>query len=189
MASFRSFQRWTTAALRAARRDYINNILVESLETKDNKPFWRYIKSQRQEFCVAPLKADGQVHPDASKKAGILNQQFTSVFTSGDEDDFSGTVLEGPSILPIGSRRAWSGQNASEPRCEEGKWPWWTPLPPAQGTRKWTGPDIHWRLPVLARHRRTTICMEDCKRGPNLQKRIRLWGNKLPPCKPHLHPM
>ena len=99
-----SFQRRTTAALRAARRDYINNILVESLETKDNNPFWRYIKSQRQEICgVAPLKADGQLHPDASKKAEILNQQFTSVFKSDDEDDFSGTVLEGPSIPPIGN--------------------------------------------------------------------------------------
>ena len=100
------FQRRTTAALRVARRDYINNILVESLETKDNKPFWRYIKSQRQEICgVAPLKAEGQLHPDASKKAEILNQQFTSVFTSDDEDDFSGTVLEGPSIPPMGNIR------------------------------------------------------------------------------------
>ena len=79
---------------------------MKNLETKDNKPFWRYIKSQRQEICgVAPLKADGQLHPDASKKAEILNQQFTSVFTSDDEDDFSGTVLEGPSIPPIGNIR------------------------------------------------------------------------------------
>ena len=52
---FRSLQRRTTGTLRAARRDYINNILVESLETKDNKPFWSYIKSQHQEICgVAP---------------------------------------------------------------------------------------------------------------------------------------
>ena len=75
---------------------------MESLETKDNKPFWRYIKSQRQEICgVAPLKADRQPHPNASKKVEIPNQQFTSVFTNDDEEDFSGTLLEGPSIPPV----------------------------------------------------------------------------------------
>ena len=82
--------------------DYINNILVESLETNDNKPFWRYIKSQSQENCgVAPLKSNGLLHQDSTKKAEILNEQFTSVFTSDASDDYSNTYLEGPSIPPI----------------------------------------------------------------------------------------
>ena len=46
---FRSYQRRTTAAIRAARMDYINDILAKSLEEKDSRPFWRYVKSQRQE--------------------------------------------------------------------------------------------------------------------------------------------
>ena len=99
---FRSYQRRTTAALRAARTDYINDILAKSLEENDTRPFWRYVKSQHQENCwVAPLKSDGQLHPDGGKKAEILNKQFTSVFTSDEEDVNSETTLEGPSIAPI----------------------------------------------------------------------------------------
>ena len=106
LQELRSFQRRTTTVLRATRRDYIDNILVESLQTKDHKPSWSCIKSQHNEICrVAPLKADGQLHPDASKKAEILNQQFMSVFISDDKDYFSGTVLEGPCILSIGNIR------------------------------------------------------------------------------------
>ena len=99
---FRKHQRRTTAALRSARMDYINNILVEGMATNDNKPFWKYIKSQRQENCgVAPLKSDGQLHSDACKKAEILNDQFASVFTNDNQDKFADTVLEGPSIPSI----------------------------------------------------------------------------------------
>ena len=99
---FRKHQRRTTAALRSTRMDYINNILVEGMVTNDNKPFWKYIKSQRQENCgVAPLKSEGQLHSDACKKAEILNDQFTSVFTNDNQDNFAHTVLEGPSIPSI----------------------------------------------------------------------------------------
>jgi len=56
--AFKAQQRRTTAALRSARMEHINNILTEGMDSNDNKPFWRYIKSQRQENCgVAPLKA------------------------------------------------------------------------------------------------------------------------------------
>ena len=50
---------------------------------------------------MAPLKSDGQLHPDGGKKAEILNKHFTSVFTSDEEDVNSETTLEGPSIAPI----------------------------------------------------------------------------------------
>jgi len=100
--AFRAQQRRTTAALRSARMEHINNILTEGMDSNDNKPFWRYIKSQRQENCgVAPLKSDGQLHPDACKKAEILNNQFSSVFTNENGDKFAHTVLEGPSIPSI----------------------------------------------------------------------------------------
>ena len=75
-------------------------MLQDSLETKDSKPFWRYIKSQRQDNTgVAPLKRGGLLHPDSATKAHILNEQFSSVFTEDKEND--DTVLEGPSIPPI----------------------------------------------------------------------------------------
>ena len=95
-------QRRTTSALRKARLDYVNGILTESLASNDTKPFWRYIKSQRQENCgVAPLKENSQLYSDAQKKSEILNNQFTSVFTSDLHDKHSQTVLEGPSIPSI----------------------------------------------------------------------------------------
>ena len=57
-------------------------MLQYSLETKDSKQFWRYIKSQQQENTgVAPLKCGGLLHSDSDIKAHILNEQFSSVFT------------------------------------------------------------------------------------------------------------
>ena len=95
--SFKSCQRKCVAALKSARLDYINNILRVSLETSNSKPFWKYIKSQKQERCgVSPLKGNHELRTDSSDKACILNKQFSSVFTSDDQN--GDTVLEGPSI-------------------------------------------------------------------------------------------
>ena len=97
---FKSCQSNCVAALRTARWNYINNILSDTIETGNTKPFWRYVKSQKQERCgVSPLKQNGVLHSDSSVKARILNWQLSSVFTA---DDHNGdTVLEGPSIPPI----------------------------------------------------------------------------------------
>ena len=96
---FKSCQRNCVATLRKARWNYINNILSDTIETGNTKPFWRYVKSQKQERCgVSPLKQNGVLHSDSSVKARILNSQFSSVFTA---DDHNGdTVLEGPSTPP-----------------------------------------------------------------------------------------
>ena len=99
---YRSLQRRITSALRKARIDYINNILVDSLEAKDNKTLFRFLKSQGQENCgVSSLKHDGILHQDSKEKAEILNKKFSSAFTSDDSDTFADTVLEGPSLPPI----------------------------------------------------------------------------------------
>ena len=76
--------------LRHARWSFINNKLLTSLETKNLKPFWRYIKSQHQDRCgVCPLLHDGQLHSDSRCKAEILNQQFCSVFTDEDTTKYA----------------------------------------------------------------------------------------------------
>ena len=78
--------------------------MAESLEKHDTKPFWRYIKSQKQDNCgIAPLKSEtsGTLHSDSLSKAEILNDQFTSVFTNDVDDPNSGSVLEGPPLPPI----------------------------------------------------------------------------------------
>ena len=99
--AYKKHQRDTNHLLQKTRMRYINNILNEGLEEKSNRPFWRYIKSQRTEaFRVAPLKERGQVHSNSSKKASILAQQFRSVFTV-DDDASASTFLHGPSLPPI----------------------------------------------------------------------------------------
>ena len=68
--------------LRDAERVYVNSILQNGLESGNNKPFWKYVKSQKQEtFVISALKSNGSVITDSLSKAEILNSQFKSAFT------------------------------------------------------------------------------------------------------------
>ena len=88
-------KRQTQRAIRSARWSFLKNKLSESLEPKNSKPLWRYIKSKRQDGNgVSPLKENGQLHSDSRRKAEILNNQFCSVFTS--EDTTNIPKLPGP---------------------------------------------------------------------------------------------
>ena len=63
------------------------------------KRLWSFIKSKRTDSCgVAPLKRDGIAYSDARMKANIMNNQFTSVFTS--EDPLQPLPDLGPSPHP-----------------------------------------------------------------------------------------
>ena len=58
--------------LRDAERDYVNGILQNGLESRNNKPFWKYVKSQKQEtFGISALKSNGNVITDSLSKAAI----------------------------------------------------------------------------------------------------------------------
>jgi hypothetical protein len=55
---------------------------MEGLENNNLKPFWKYIKSRKQDnIGVVPLKTKGQLVNDSNGKAEILIRQFKSVFT------------------------------------------------------------------------------------------------------------
>ena len=57
-------------------------ILQTSLEKKNTKPFYRYIKAQKNDnFGVSSLKFNGLMYSDSLSKSEILNKQFQSVFT------------------------------------------------------------------------------------------------------------
>ena len=72
----------TASALIAARWDHLNGILQTSLEEKNTKPFYRYIKAQKNDnFGVSSLKFNGLMYSDSLSKSEILNKQFQSVFT------------------------------------------------------------------------------------------------------------
>ena len=81
---------------RQAEWNVVNNTIQEGLAQNNSKPFWRYIKSKRQDnIGTVPLKFNGTLCSDSKSKANIiLLQQFQSVFTkdnslppSSDESD------------------------------------------------------------------------------------------------------
>ena len=68
--------------LGGAERVYVNGILQNGLESENNKPFWKYVKSPKQEtFGISALISNDNVITDSLSKAEILNSQFKSVFT------------------------------------------------------------------------------------------------------------
>ena len=71
-AKYKHLKRSIQRGLCKAHWGYIDNTLTEALEKKDSKPFWRYVKAQRQELCsVSPLKQGGQLISDSKGKAEI----------------------------------------------------------------------------------------------------------------------
>ena len=86
-SKYRSSQKALHIAIRQARWDYVNTILLEGMQNDNNKPFWRYVKTQKKDNTgVAPLKRDGTLYSDNTSKAEILNSQFQSVFTQEGDD-------------------------------------------------------------------------------------------------------
>ena len=85
---YRAFKKDVLKSIRKQRWKYINDILQVSLEQGDSKPFWSYIRAQRQDNSgVSPLLKQGVLHTDNLSKAKILNDQFSSVFTQEDTTD------------------------------------------------------------------------------------------------------
>ncbi len=67
---YKSFKSETLKAIRKARWNYINNKLQIALEQGDPGPFWRYIRSQKQDHVgISPLKDGGKLHTDSMKKS------------------------------------------------------------------------------------------------------------------------
>ena len=81
-ARYLDIEQMVKRELRDAEWVYVNDILQNGLESGNNKPFWKYVKSQKQEtFGISALKNNGNVITDSLSKVEILNSQFKSVFT------------------------------------------------------------------------------------------------------------
>ena len=77
---YKYFKRDVTRAMRKARWEYINGILQLGLEEGNSRPFWRYIKSQKQDNVGIPaLSHKDKLVTNNTQKAEILNDQFKSV--------------------------------------------------------------------------------------------------------------
>ena len=84
--SYKNFHKETRKQIAKSRNNYVNGILSEGMKTNSNKPFWKYVKTQKSETIgVAPLKENGQIFSEPIKKASILARQFCSVFTLDDQ--------------------------------------------------------------------------------------------------------
>ena len=76
---------------------FLNNMVCED-SSLNPKKFWNFIKGKKSDNTgVAPLKRNGIAYSNSKTKAQILNQQFTSVFTSEDTDHLPNL---GPSPYP-----------------------------------------------------------------------------------------
>ena len=86
--NYRHYQREVKRSIRKAEYNYVNNMLEEGFKNNDSKPFWRYIKSRKQDSIgVSPLKDHGTLTSDSLQKANILLRQFQSVFTKEDPSE------------------------------------------------------------------------------------------------------
>ena len=102
-ARYLDIEQMVKRELRDAERVYVNGILQNGLESGNNKPFWKYVKSPKQEtFGISALKSNGNVITVILSKAEILNSQFKSVFTPQSGNPFPqlpGTQF--PKIKPL----------------------------------------------------------------------------------------
>ena len=79
---YKEFQKVVQAKLTEGRWDYINRFLQIGLETGNKKPFWKFLRVQKQEdFVISALKSNGKMFTDRKSISEILNTQFKSVFT------------------------------------------------------------------------------------------------------------
>ena len=78
----------------------MSNLLEGSLQTKNPKPLWRYIKSRKQDSTgISTLKRRGLLVSDNTQQAEILNEQFKSVFSQ--ENTTAPPELEGDPFLSM----------------------------------------------------------------------------------------
>ena len=100
---YKKHKRETQRAMREAQLNYVNNILQDSLDNKDPKPFWKYVKSKKRDnIGISPIKDQGKLYSHSKEKAELLSKQFQSVFTKeGDETIPSFHTQPYPSVPDI----------------------------------------------------------------------------------------
>ena len=81
-SDYRKFQKHCKREFKQAEVDYVNRIIQDGLDNNNTKPFWKYIKSKRQDnIGTPPLKKNGTLVNDGVGKSEIFVDQFKSVFT------------------------------------------------------------------------------------------------------------
>ncbi len=84
--AYNTHKKNTLTSIRKSPGTYIHGILQDSLDNSNTKPFWKFVKVQKQDNVgVTPMKVDGYLHTDSKDRANILNEQFKSVFTKNNQ--------------------------------------------------------------------------------------------------------
>ena len=100
-ANYRHYQKECKREIRKAEWNYINTAILEGMEKNNSKPFWKYVKSRKQDnIGVAPLKDKGKLVNDSKGKAELLLQQFSSVFTRQKVDQKPDTNIKVKNSIP-----------------------------------------------------------------------------------------
>ena len=100
--NYRTFQKECKCHLRKAEWDYVSTNIIDGLNNSNTKPFWKYVKSKRQESGgIAPLKKGTNLISDSKGKAELLLNQFKSVFTKPTNNDLPSTRIQSKKIRPI----------------------------------------------------------------------------------------
>ena len=100
--------------MRVLHNDYLANLLNSSSRLNGNKPFWRYIKSRRQErIGISTLETPKGAVTSATSKAEALNKAFISVFTIEDLNSllYISTRLYTSNYARHTHYRAWCAQH------------------------------------------------------------------------------
>ena len=75
---YKEFQKVVQAKLMEGRWDYINRFLQIGLETGNKKPFWKYLRVQKQEdFRVSALKSNGKMFTNRKSISEILTHYLS----------------------------------------------------------------------------------------------------------------
>ena len=88
-------KKWRERMIRQAEWEYVNTNMIDGLDNNNTKPFWKFVKSKRQDNNgTASLKKGTTRISDSKGKAEILQDQFKSVFTKPTTGDLPNTKIQ-----------------------------------------------------------------------------------------------
>ena len=99
--SFKTYQKHCKKSFKKAEINHINDVIQKGLDEINSKPFWRYVKSRRQDSVgVPPLKKMEQLFNASKEKAQIMVEQFPSVFTRNSDNHLPDTRKRARRSIP-----------------------------------------------------------------------------------------